>query len=71
MPKPTPEQMKEFAEYEITHKGESIKPETIAGIIDDDVAEHEINFEKRLNNDRTYNHLPGEVQKRLVAEKEE
>lgn len=65
-----PEQLEKFLQYEQAHAGEPIKPEGLRGVVDDDIRESEKTAAKRLKHSREYNHAPGAVEPRQVAEKD-
>ncbi|MBL8030524.1 MAG: hypothetical protein JNN11_04735 [Candidatus Doudnabacteria bacterium] len=64
----TPEQMQAFQDYKNSHQGEGFKDETLRGVVEDDIGEHDKSLERRAGWNRNYNHEPAKIEKRFTKE---
>ncbi len=68
MPKPTPKQLVEFADYAKNNHGKPFEADTLRGVVDDDASDAQASLEKRMGHNRQYNHPPEKIEKRKILE---
>jgi hypothetical protein len=66
----TTEQRQEFENYKKKHEGENYSKEVMRKVVEDDIQEHEDAIKRRATWNREYNHTPGKVESREVAEED-
>jgi hypothetical protein len=68
MEKVTPEQMAEFEKWKKENEGKQFDPETLKGVVEDDIKEAEEKSNNKESWSRNYNHKPLPTGSRSTAE---